>query len=121
MTNVIIVFLSLLIATILLAQFTLRYIYDYQISDIGIEIVLFGKFPIKHIPFNNIEEIRKLTFKETLPFKSIEMFSALRFGNRVWGQSLSIRQKKGIIKIVLITPGNTDGFLEEVQKKIGRG
>ncbi len=113
--NVIIAFVALiflLIFTILLVQFTMRYIYNYQIRDTAIEIVLFGKIPIRRIPYNNIAEIRKLPFKVVLPL-SIEMFSALSFGNRVWGTGVLVRKKKGMIKQILITPDNPDRFIFE--------
>lgn len=115
MTNVIVAILILFIVTILIVQFTFRYVYNYRVSNTRIEIVLFGKIPIKSIPFSNIVELRKMAFKETLPFKSMEMFLALRFGNRVWGQIVSIQQKKGLIKTILISPDNADRFIEDVQ------
>lgn len=116
MINIIAAIICLLIATILLAQFTLRYIYNYQISDTGIEIVLFSRVPVKKIYFSNIEEIRKLSFKETLL-----LFSALRFGNRVYGDIVLIRQRKGLVKTILITPDNADRFVGEVLQHIQHG
>ena len=120
MTNaiLIIVFVLLIISTALLFQYAGRYAYNYKIREAGIEIALFGKIPMKRIHFNNIVEIRKTSFKETLPFKSAEMFSALRFGNRIWGEIVLVRQKEGITKIVLISPDNADGFIHEVQQRL---
>lgn len=115
MTNImsIIAFLLLLLFAVMFFQYTGRYLYNYVIKDTGIVIALFGKIPLKHMNFNNIAEIRKTSYKETF-----SMVSALRFGNRIWGDIVLVRQKKGIIKTVLITPDNADKFILEVQHQL---
>lgn len=120
MTNIVlfIVFLLLVICTALLFQYGGRYVYNYKIRERSIEIKLFGKIPLKRILFNNIAEIRRTSYRETSPFKIAEMFSTLRFGNRIWGEIVLVRQKKGFIKIVLITPDNADVFIHEVQQRL---
>lgn len=120
MTNIVlvIVFLLLIIITALLFQYAGHYAYNYKIREAGIEIALFGKIPLKRILFCNIAEIKKISYKETLPFKSAEMFSALRFGNRILGEIVLVRQKKGITKIVLLTPDNANIFIHEVQQRL---
>ncbi len=104
MIDVIVAFIFLLI----LAQFIGRYIINYQIRDTAIEIVYFGIIPIMRIPYNNIAEIRKVTFIE-----ASLMFFPLRFGNRFWGTIVAVRKKKGILKIIVITPDNPDRFISE--------
>lgn len=115
MTNIIpiIAFILLLLFAIVFFQYTARYVYNYVINDTGIVIVLFGKIPLKRMDFNNIAEIRKTSYKETF-----SMVSALRFGNRIWGDIVLVRQKKGIIKTVLITPDNADKFIFGVQQQL---
>ncbi|MBF0330143.1 MAG: hypothetical protein HQL10_13395 [Nitrospirae bacterium] len=120
MTNIIPIagFVLLLLFTALLFQSMARYVYNYKIGKTGIEIALFGKIPLKRIPFDNISEIKKTSYKETFFTKSTEMFLALRFGNRIWGEIVLVRQRKGFIKIVLITPDNADGFIQEVLQRL---
>jgi hypothetical protein len=60
------------------ADVLLRSIYQCRINDVGIEVVLFGKIPIRRVLFSNIVEVRKISFKESLRSKYI--FKALRFG-----------------------------------------
>lgn len=117
-TNIIITLICVVILTLLLAQCVFRYIYNYRITRNGIEIVLFRKLPIISIPFENIADIREIAFWETLPFKSIDMFFALRLGNKVWGKIVLVQQRQSIIKILLITPTNTDEFVREVKQHI---
>lgn len=90
-----------------------RYIYNYKISKNSIKIVLFGKIPLFRIPFSNIMEIRKISFKEAL--SNDEYFLALRFGNRMWGECVLIRKKKGLFKVILITPDKADEFISKVR------
>ena len=120
MTNLILIilFVSLIACVVLLFQYAGRYVYNYEIKETGVEIVLFGKIPLKRMDFNNIVEIRKTTYKETMPFKNAEMFSTLRFGNRIWGDIVLVRLKKGFVKAVLITPDNADRFINDVQQRL---
>jgi hypothetical protein len=86
----------------LLFQFAGRYVYNYRITNFGIEIVMFSRFPLKRIAFSNISEIKiSSSLKEMLPFK------AVAFGNRIWGQPVLVHQKKGIFRTIFITPDNS--------------
>jgi hypothetical protein len=105
---------------IFLVQYMGLYLYNYKVRETCIEIALFGKVPLKRMKFNNITEIRKTSFKETLPWKSSEMYFALRFGNRVWGNMVLVRQKKALIKTILISPDNPDRFIHEVLQRLPR-
>src|SRR5437879_3522433 len=89
-------FIVVLICSTLLFQVSGRYIYNYRITGRGIEIVLFGTFPIKRVPFGNIAEIQVgSTRREMLPFKGVA------FGNRVWGRTVVVRQKAGAFTLFI--------------------
>jgi hypothetical protein len=116
MTNItiFITFAFLVIGAVMLFQYTARYAYDYRLEESGISIVLFGKIRLMLIRFENIEEIRKTSYNEVMPFKNNGMLFALRFGNKIWGDIVLISQKKGMNKIILVTPNNADQFIKNV-------
>lgn len=99
-------------------HYAARYVYSYKIRESCIEIVLFGKIPLMRLHFNNIVEIKKTSFKEILVVKSVEMFMALRLGNRILGEVVLVRQKKGLIRAIIITPDNADKFIQEVLQRL---
>ncbi len=69
----------------------------------------------------NIAEVRKVSFKEATFQKGIEGVLVLRCGNRLWGQIILIRRKKGIFKTILITPNNADKFISKIREGIEQG
>jgi len=112
MITIIVALCFLTILSCLIFQFLGRYLYDYRISKTCIKIVLLAKIPLFRIPFSNIIEIRKISFKEGLG--NDDSYSALKFGNRIWGEGVLIRRKKGLFKKVLITPDKPDEFISKI-------
>ena len=105
-----------LLCSALVFQFAGRHVYNYRVTDRGVEIVLFGKLPIKRVPFNNIAEVRVApTVTEMLPFKGIA------FGNRVWGRAVLVRQKRGLIRRLFITPDDPEQFVRKVREQLPTG
>lgn len=112
---------------VVLADTAIRYTYQHRITEVGIEIMLFGKFPIKHIPFSHIIEVRRASIKEVFSFRSI--FTALRFGvYRIRGVCVLVRLKEGVRifpfpdvfrrKILLFFPDNADGFIHKIRQHL---
>ena len=66
------------------------------------------------MPFTDIVEIRKMSFKESLLANE---FSTLRFGNRIWGDIILIRKSKGLFKNIMITPDNSEMFINDVNQR----
>jgi len=109
----IICFFILLVLTILAFHYTARHIYDYQIKEQSICVLLFRRIPLINIPINDISEIQKLLYKEVFLRKGTLM--ALSLGNRMWGDVILIRKKNGIVRTILITPDNADWFIQQVK------
>ncbi len=82
-------------------------VFRYDISDYGIEIILFG-FRIRRIPFTNIEDI-------FLGSKSWggEIWTVFK----VWGL-VSIKKKNGLLRYVVIAPEDPENFVLKVKRKI---
>ncbi len=113
-------FIFLIIFTTLAFQIFDRYFFNYRIVKDSIQFVLFGKIPMIHIQLADIAEMRKVSFMEATFQKGIEGLFVLRCGNRLWGQIVLIRRKKGIFKRVLITPDNADEFISKIRERIER-
>jgi len=99
-------------------------VYNYRITDVGISIVFFGTIPVMRIYFTDIIQIKKLSYIELLPFNKKTnhgALSALKFGNRLWGETVLIRKYKGLFfKTIVITPDHADNFISEVMRHIGK-
>ena len=119
MIKIFVGFIFLIIFTTLAFQLFERYVINYRIAKDSIQFVLFGKIPLIQIQLANIAEIRKVSFKEATFQRGIEGILVLRCGNRLWGQIILIRRKKGIFKTILITPDNADEFISKIRERMG--
>jgi hypothetical protein len=97
------------VGTALLIQFVLRYIYTYDIYDERVRVLLFSVVPIFWVP---ISEIREAKYFYAHFF--LRPFWALRFGNRLWGEGVILRKRRGLIRSIIITPEDARSFIEEI-------
>jgi hypothetical protein len=118
MADLIAIVVLLIIVLVPSVQYLGRYVYTYKIGETGLEIALFRLVSLKRICFDNIVEIRRTSFRETLPFSNPGMRMMLTFENRLWGELVLVRQKPGFFKIILISPDDADNFIQEVQRRI---
>lgn len=93
----------------LVFQFGRRLIYDYRITDGGIDIVLFRALPIWRIPFDDIESVRIASWKE------LNLgFTTLHLGNRFTSRYLLIKKRGGWFRHVAITPVDAEKFASQI-------
>jgi hypothetical protein len=95
--------------SVLVGQFVLRFIYSYDIKGGAIRILLFSAIPIIRIPISQVVEVTRPPTGEFW----LNPFHALRFGNRLIGNAVLIRKKRGLIKSIIITPDNPDRFIDQ--------
>ena len=82
-------------------------------KSIRIFRVTFLKYETKHIYFNEIKEIKLIPTWKVLPFIFIPYIC---YGARWWNnETIFIRVKKGIVKIILLSPPNSSDFLAKVR------
>lgn len=89
--------------------FGLRFLYGYRIENGAIEFVLFQIVPIYHLPVDHIESIRKASWNEL----GID-FRTIRLGNLLARECVLIQKRRGWFRRLVITPGDADGFVEQV-------
>lgn len=98
-----------LLSIFLVFQFGRRLVYDYRITDGGIDIVLFRALPIWRIPFDDIEPVRIASWKEL----NLRGFTTLRLGNRFTSRYVVIK-KRGWFRTVAITPADAEKFVRQI-------
>ena|SRR5208282_3433658 len=118
MINIIVALIFLILFATILFQYTARYIYNYRVCNSGIKIVIFGMFPVISINYLDILEIRRITFKEAL---RLNQLSTLRLGNRMWGNIVLIKKSTGFFRTIIITPDNSETFMNDVNQQIKTG
>ena len=103
-------FLPVLALAYFLAQYAWRWVIRYRITKSHFEILAFG-FPIFNTAVTDILEVRKVPFRELLPWNNRESVNWCRFGNRLFGEGILVVRRKGLLKRFIITPDNPDTFL----------
>jgi hypothetical protein len=96
----------------LAAQLLFRHIYDYDVSNGRIRVLLFRHIPIFAVSISDIQEIRKISGKELRKPRV-----ALRLGNRVWGDCVLIQKSSGFFKINYYYSGQRTKFLGACGRK----
>jgi hypothetical protein len=110
--------IGVLAATTLFARYVgLRLIYDYRLLDDGIGLVLFRSLNIWKIPYSEISDIRKVSWNKGTGRQDISWF-ALKLGNRLQGNFVLLRRKKGLLKEIHLTPRDADQFVSTVVSRM---
>lgn len=109
------IFVCLFIASILIAQYLLRFLYNYKITDKYVDVRLIGFIPFVRIKLKKIVNAKIIPFKDTYKFNIKEIFTIFRCGNRLWGkEAVLIEKEKGIFKLILITPDKPQEFVKHI-------
>jgi hypothetical protein len=90
----------------------------YRLTDSEIEVLLFGLVPESKTKLQDIVEVRKVSFSELLPWKNLESVGWFRLSNRLWGEGVLVRRKRGFFRNFVITPDQPDEFVEELNLKL---
>jgi len=105
MTSLFIVQTMLISAVVLFFLATVGTI-AYRITDSALEVHILGR-AIRRIPLADIEEVHR---RGALIH---ENWSSLRFWNGV-----TIRRRSGLLRNLVISPDDPDGFVERLQEKL---
>jgi len=103
------------VLTLCWTVFGLRVIYGYRVRNRAIEITLFHVLPVYRLPIDNIEQIQKASWYE-LGIGGC----TLRLGNRITGQGVLIKKRKGWFRRVVISPNDPDKFISQVTAELGK-
>ena len=87
-------------------------LYDYVIEAGHIKTRIFG-ITVVTIATVDIVSISKLSWAEV-----VLRPAALKLGNRPFAPGVLIRKKTGLFRNVIMTPPDTDGFIEQIRRTL---
>jgi hypothetical protein len=71
--------------------------------------VLFSAIPVFRIPIAEVVQVTRPSPRGLW----LNPWYAFRFGNRIWGETVLIKRKRGLIKSIVITPDDPERFIEQ--------
>ncbi len=103
----------LFVAVVLLFyQFGLRYVLTYRLTDKAVQAVLFRVIPVSSTRYEDVEEIRHVSFWEALLYAH-----AWKASNKLLtGPIVLIHRRRHLP--VLITPDEADEFVHKVRHRV---
>ena len=112
--------LGLLIA-LALYLYSFRYIVRYSLQDGILRIKLFGSITVLKIPLSEIDDAEVITWKDVIPgsrsFRPDFLF-AERWGGYTIGKGVGIKKHTGLIRRVVISPEDPEGFAEQMKAQL---
>jgi hypothetical protein len=105
-----------LAAFFLAAQYGQPFIYGYRLSAEGVEFVVFGAIRVWLVRFSDIALIRDFPVWGLLFGPNARV--ALYLRNRIFGRNVLLRRKSGLIRQIVITPGEPAEFVRSVSQCI---
>jgi hypothetical protein len=116
MTSASDIFLGLAPAVIILgaAQILGPRCWKYRLTNDSIEFVMFGKFRVWKSSFEDITDIKPVSF--------VRLFTtfALSLANRpFFARCVLVRLRRGVFRTVVMTPDQPDDLVQSVRQKTG--
>lgn len=109
-TYILILLAPILVAfTLIIMNYALKFVYDYKLTESGIEIVLASNFTVYNIPYKDIKETRKCSF--------LEIIISFSLGNRL-STPILVEKKRGLVRRIIFTPDNPEQFIVNISKHI---
>ena len=59
-----------------------------------------------------------LSYKDILKSNDWRVLFSFGFGNRIWGDIVMIKKRKGIFRVVLMVIGNANDLIDEINKRL---
>ncbi len=110
-----------LVILLALYLYSFRYILRYSLQDGILRIRLFGSVTVRKIPLSEIEDAQVISWKEVIPgsrsFRPDFLF-AERWGGYMIGKGVGIKKHTGLIRRVIISPEDPEGFAERIKAQL---
>jgi hypothetical protein len=91
-----------------------------RLPHIGRRSGLFSRFAVASVPFAELTEVREIDVTATGFWRGPEYFFARRLGNRFAMKGMMLRRRRGLIRVLLITPRDLGAFAKEVVARAQR-
>lgn len=101
-------FFPVVVAVLVVTQFLFQYVYDVGLGAAAVEIVIFKRFVVFSIPYEEIEACASVSRLE------VTFILALVLVSRPFGGCVLLRRNRGFIRRIVVTPGRPEEFRAEV-------
>jgi hypothetical protein len=101
-------------AVVLFYIYGLRYVLTYRIGPAGLGVYYFGFLRTVYVPYPEIEEVRVVSFRESMGYGA----RVIRAGNRIGGPVVVVKRRSGLLKTVLLTPADAEVFVRELKQRM---
>lgn len=108
----------LIVALIYFYKFGLSHLYDYRVSERGVEFVLLRAFPVFTIKYTSIKTAREIRIFTAVDNRPSSIFTSLVIGNRITAGLIVLKMKAGIFRYIALTPADRKAFLHEVATRL---
>ncbi len=116
LTTPILAFALALAGFVAFATFGLKYVFDYRITERGLYLLLARRMPLKVLPLRKIVSVERGPFDGSFWRRGV--FTNLRLGNRLRGETVLVKTRGLPIAGVLVTPADPDGFERDLRRLI---
>jgi hypothetical protein len=87
------------------------YFYDVKLGGAAVEIVIFKRFVVLRIPYDEIAAVERVSF-----MRAIFSFS-LGLANRPFGEFILLHRTRGFFRRILVTPSRSDEFYDALLRR----
>lgn len=88
-------------------------ILPYSLDEGSVRLLLFGKWPIWELKASEVVDIRRANARDLLWSKKAT--------NRVFGSYVAIKTSSGMVRTILVTPGNAEEFVARSKRMLLSG
>jgi hypothetical protein len=110
------IFLGLALAVIILgaAQILGPRCWKYRLTNDSIEFVMFGRFRVWSSSFEDITDIKRVSF-----IRLFATFTLSLVNRPFFARCVLVRLRRGVFRAVVMTPDQPDDLVKAVRQKIG--
>lgn len=105
-------FVLLFFAFLAVAFLSLPFLWDFRVTERGVEEYVLSALRIRTIPFDQISAVRLMKKEDWLAVRPRQYA-----GNRLRSKSVLLTKKTGLLRSIALTPADPEGFVA----KVGRG
>jgi len=99
--------------------YSLRYIFQYKISDGILRVELFGRVPLRRVRLEDIQEARIISPWPFSEHFSIDTLFAEAWPSRVFiRKGVLIRKKRGLSRRLVLTPQDPTKFIDVISPRV---
>lgn len=101
-------------------QYGYSLLYDYFITDQGIEVRLFRRWSVMRFSFEDITDIFLFRTNDLAPWKNPSSLIFVRLANRLWvDRYIVLKRERAWLKYILISPQFPADFIADIRRCVG--